>query len=133
MSIKAVDTYPPAIQFVPDLYKTQEMCFKALILVFLYLIIFLIDIKLKKCVIKYFPKILLCYNIVLIDIRIVLIYRCVIKLLMSFYQHDSFFLIDLLQLRWLKKLDDDYSLMMIQSLLMKILIISHVLVMKWYS
>ena len=133
MSIKAVDTYPPAIQFVPDLYKTQEMCFKALILVFLYLIIFLIDIKLKKCAIKHFPKILLCYNIVLIDIRIVLIYRCVIKLLMSFYQHDSFFLIDLLQLRWLKKLDDDYSLMVIQSLLMKILIISHVLVMKWYS
>ena len=29
MSIKAVDTYPSAIQFVPDLYKTQEMCFKA--------------------------------------------------------------------------------------------------------
>ena len=28
MSSKAVDSYLSVIQFVPDLYKTQEMCVK---------------------------------------------------------------------------------------------------------
>ena len=29
MCDKAVDTYPSTIQFVPECYKTQEMCYKA--------------------------------------------------------------------------------------------------------
>ena len=29
MCNKAVDTYPPVIQFVPDQYKTQKVCVKA--------------------------------------------------------------------------------------------------------
>ena len=29
MCDKAVDTYPPAIKFVPECYNTQEMCDKA--------------------------------------------------------------------------------------------------------
>ena len=29
MCKKAIDTYPSAIQFVPDQYMTQEMCDKA--------------------------------------------------------------------------------------------------------
>ena len=58
---KAVDNYLHALEFVPDCYMTLKMCEKAvntlsptmiklLINVFLHLFIFLIDIKLKKCV-----------------------------------------------------------------------------------
>ena len=48
---KAVDTNPWTIQFVPEYYKTEAMCYKAVhIYVFLYLILFLINIKLKEYV-----------------------------------------------------------------------------------
>ena len=65
---KVFNTFPSAIQFVPKCYKTQEMCdkvadscrIKLLLFYTLYLILFLI---LKECVIKLFPKILLCSNI----------------------------------------------------------------------
>ena len=50
MCDKAVDTHHPTIQFVPECYKTQEMCHKAAHRCFLYLILFLIDIKLEKYV-----------------------------------------------------------------------------------
>ena len=50
MRDKAIDTHPytSATQFVPECYKTQEMCYKAVNRWFLYLILFLINIKLKK-------------------------------------------------------------------------------------
>ena len=57
MCYKAVNIYDSTIPFAPDCYKAQE---KLLIDVFLKFFIFLIDIKLKKCVIELFPKILLC-------------------------------------------------------------------------
>ena len=34
MCNKSGDTYPPVIQFVPECYKTQEMCAKAFPFVF---------------------------------------------------------------------------------------------------
>ena len=47
-SNKAVSTYPPAVEFIPEYYKSQEAVDKAviklLIFVLLYLILFLIDI-----------------------------------------------------------------------------------------
>ena len=46
---KAVDTYPSTIKFVPECFMTQEMWDKAVGRCFLYLILFLISIKLKKC------------------------------------------------------------------------------------
>ena len=52
---KAADNYPHALEFVPECYKTQKICQKAG--VFLYLILFLINIKLKKCVTEMFLKI----------------------------------------------------------------------------
>ena len=52
---KAADTYPSTIKYVPDQFKTQKMCDKVL----LCLILFPINIRLKKCVIKLFVKILL--------------------------------------------------------------------------
>ena len=54
MCNKAVDNYPHALEFVPECYTTQKICDKAfntypsvLKDLFLYLILFLIDIKLK--------------------------------------------------------------------------------------
>ena len=44
---KAVNIYPSTIQFVPEYYKTQEICAKAVNTCFLYLILFLIDIRLN--------------------------------------------------------------------------------------
>ena len=52
MCIKALNNYPSTIPLVPECYKTQEMCVRAVILVLLYLILFSIDIRLKKYVIK---------------------------------------------------------------------------------
>ena len=51
---KAVNTSLFAIQVAPKCYKTQEICDKAVVL--LYLILLLIDIRLNKCVKKLFPK-----------------------------------------------------------------------------
>ena len=81
---QAVDNYAQALEFVSICHKTEKMCneapdtslllqynwfsnvirlkkcvLKLLILVLLYLILFLIDITLKKCLIKLFPKIFL--------------------------------------------------------------------------
>ena len=69
MCNKAVGTYPSALQLVPECHKPQEMSDKAVDVWRLYLILFFIDIKLKKCVMKLFPKKRLCKNIVLIDTK----------------------------------------------------------------
>ena len=55
---KAVSTYPYTINFVSECFMTQEMCNKAVHRCFLYLILFLINMNLKKYVIELFLKIL---------------------------------------------------------------------------
>ena len=57
MCDKAVDIYPSATQFVPECFKLKKCVIKLLILVLLYFILFLIDIRLGKCVTKFFLKI----------------------------------------------------------------------------
>ena len=57
MCNRAVDT-SSAMQFVPECYKAQEMIDKIVYVCLFYLILFLIAIRLKKYVIKLFPKIL---------------------------------------------------------------------------
>ena len=47
---KAGDTYPSTINFVLKCSMTQKMCDKVINRCFLDLILFLIKIKLKKCV-----------------------------------------------------------------------------------
>ena len=47
---KAVDTYLSTIKFVTECLMTQEMCDKTVNRCFLYFILFLIEIKIKKCV-----------------------------------------------------------------------------------
>ena len=47
---KTLPNYPHALEFVPECYKTHKVCYKALYRCFLYLILFLINIKLKKYV-----------------------------------------------------------------------------------
>ena len=47
---KVVDTHSTTIKYVPECYKTQEMYYKAVHRCFLYLILFLIKIKLRKYV-----------------------------------------------------------------------------------
>ena len=55
--IKAAVTYSSSKQFVPDQNKFKGICNKAVdICGFFCLILFLIDIRLKKFVIKLFPK-----------------------------------------------------------------------------
>ena len=58
MCDKVVDTYPSTIEYVPDRLKTQEII-KPLINVILCLILFPINIRLKKSVVKSFLMILL--------------------------------------------------------------------------
>ena len=59
MCDKAVDTHPTILKFVPDCYKTQEICDKAVNRwFFLYVILFLIGMKLEKCVTELLLKIL---------------------------------------------------------------------------
>ena len=59
MFIQAFDSNLYAMQFVAEYYNTQELCDKPVnAWFFLYLFLFLIDIRLKKCVIKLFLKIL---------------------------------------------------------------------------
>ena len=55
---KAIDTYLSTTTFVPECFGTQEMCDKTVDKYFLYLVLFLIDIQLKKCVTELFLKIL---------------------------------------------------------------------------
>ena len=50
MCDKVVNSHSSAIRVAPECYKTQKMCDKSLLVFF----IFLIDIKLKKCVIELF-------------------------------------------------------------------------------
>ena len=57
---KAINTYHSTMQFVPECYRIQEMCDKAVNTCFLYLILFPIDIKLKKYLTELFLKILIC-------------------------------------------------------------------------
>ena len=45
---KAVDTHLSTIKYISECYKSQEICNKAVHRNFLYLILFLINIKLKK-------------------------------------------------------------------------------------
>ena len=97
------------------------------ILVTLYLILFLIDIRLKLFVIKLFLKNLLCENISLIDVRHK---KCAIKLLMLFYQHSYLLLICLLRIKFFKNQMILYFLMMI-DLTTKTLILLHSLAMTW--
>ena len=47
MCDKAIDTRPTTIKYVPECYKTQGMCYKA---VHRCLLVFLINVKLKKYV-----------------------------------------------------------------------------------
>ena len=49
MCNKPVDKYPHALEFVLECFMTQEMCDKAVNRCFLYLLLFLIDMKLKMC------------------------------------------------------------------------------------
>ena len=58
MCDKAVNTYPSTKFFFPDCLMTQKMFIKAVNRCFLYLILSLINIKLKKCVTELFLKIL---------------------------------------------------------------------------
>ena len=58
MSDKTVNTYPSTIKFVPECFMTQKCVNKVVNRCFLYLILFLINIKLKKCVTELFLRIL---------------------------------------------------------------------------
>ena len=57
MCYKAINTYPSTIKLVPECSMTQKCVIKQLINVLLYLILFMIDIKLKKRVKAVFLKI----------------------------------------------------------------------------
>ena len=64
MCKKTVDNYPHALEFVPSTIKfvlvcfiTQQMCDKAVNRCCLYLILFLIEIKLNRCVTELFLEI----------------------------------------------------------------------------
>ena len=50
MCDKAISTHPTTMKFVPECYKTQGICYRTIHRYFLYLILFLINIKLKKYV-----------------------------------------------------------------------------------
>ena len=58
MCDKAADIYPSTIKFVLERFMIQEMCDKVVNTYFLYLILFLIGIKPKKCVAELYRKIL---------------------------------------------------------------------------
>ena len=58
ISDAAVNTYPSTIKFVPECFMTQKCVNKVVNRCFLYLILFLINIKLKKCVTELFLRIL---------------------------------------------------------------------------
>ena len=83
MRNKTVGMYSSGIQFVPDQYKTQKMCAKAVDACLFVFDSVLIDIRRNKSVIMLFLGILLCWNIASRAIRL---NKCVIKLLLIFYQ-----------------------------------------------
>ena len=78
MCDNGVSTHPSTIQFSPECFTTQEMCDKAVNRCFLYLILFLINIKLKKYV-TVASLFISFFNIVLINVKLK---KCVMKLLM---------------------------------------------------
>ena len=78
MCNKAVDTYPSAIQFLPEYYRTREVCDKV-VNTFLYLILLLIKIRFTKCVTELFSKILFVLKRFLDRYKTQI---CVMKLLM---------------------------------------------------
>ena len=57
---KAVGMYSSGIQFIPDQYKTQKMCAKAVDTCAFVFGSVLTDIRPNKCVIMLFLMILLC-------------------------------------------------------------------------
>ena len=79
ISDKTVNTYASKIKFDPECLMNQEMRDKAVNRCFLYIILFLINIKLEKCVILLFLKILIQQDMLLINKRL---NKCVMKLLM---------------------------------------------------
>ena len=91
MCNEAIDTYPSEIKFALECYKTTKRGNTVVDTFIFYLILFVIDIRLSKCVINLFSKNLLCQDILAIDIRSK---KCMIKLLMlsaSFrFVHDWF-------------------------------------------
>ena len=48
MCDKSVNIYPSTTKFLTEYFMTQEMCDKAVNRCFLYLIVFLMGLKLKK-------------------------------------------------------------------------------------
>ena len=78
MCNEAIDTYPSEIKFALECYKTTKRGNTVVDTFIFYLILFVIDIRLK-CVINLFLKNLLCQDILAIDIRPK---KCMIKLLM---------------------------------------------------
>ena len=58
MCDNAVNTYLSTTKFVRECFMTQKMCNKAVNSYFFYLVLFLINIKLKKCVLELFLMIL---------------------------------------------------------------------------
>ena len=72
MCNRATHSYPSTIPFVPEYYKTQEICDNTVNTLFCFflggggggrggiLVLFPIGIRFKKCVTELFPRILLC-------------------------------------------------------------------------
>ena len=58
MCDKAVNIHPSAIQFVSECFKTQEMCDEDVDNCLFHFILFLTNVKLKKCVIIFFLRFL---------------------------------------------------------------------------
>ena len=81
MCNEAIDTYPSEIKFVLECYKTTKRGNTVVDTFIFYLILFVIDIRLSKCVINLFSKNLLCQDILAIDIRPK---KCMIQLLMLY-------------------------------------------------
>ena len=57
MCNKAVDNYPHALELVPKCYKTQKMCDKTVDTYLSTMNMFLINLRLKKCVTELILKI----------------------------------------------------------------------------
>ena len=56
MCYKAVNNCVHALEFVPDCYEPQKMCKKAVDTYTSAVNLFLIDVRLKKCLVKLFLK-----------------------------------------------------------------------------
>ena len=67
---KAGDNYPHALEFVPECYNTQKMCDKAVDIHHNKYNMFLNAIRLKKCVIKRLIDVFLYLMLFLINIKL---------------------------------------------------------------